>query len=148
MKSHGYERAATRAPPAIGKWPTPEKGCGPSASTPSATRGSLEAAIAVRDRWRAENVVGAASSSLNPSSPEVCPSVLSGGDPLWKGEPWCTLCGVAAIVHCAVDLTFLCPNCDDFVHGANLVSSRHLRTRRLSTISDAERGAEKGLSAV
>ncbi|XP_044402042.1 uncharacterized protein [Triticum aestivum] len=44
-------------------------------------------------------------------------------------RPRCALCGARADVHCQADAAFLCAPCDAEVHGANLLASRHRRTR-------------------
>ena len=44
-------------------------------------------------------------------------------------EPKCELCGVIrAVVYCKQDMAPLCLPCDDFVHSANSISQRHLRS--------------------
>jgi hypothetical protein len=50
----------------------------------------------------------------------------------------CTLCGVAADVHCEADAAFLCAPCDAQVHGANFLASRHRRTRVSPTPKDVD----------
>ncbi|KAJ4977205.1 hypothetical protein NE237_002311 [Protea cynaroides] len=43
--------------------------------------------------------------------------------------PLCEFCGVArAIVYCTSDSAHLCLSCDGYVHGANALSQRHLRS--------------------
>lgn len=122
-----------------------------SASSPSAARASLEAAIARRDKWRAENVAttqGGKPGRQLPSS-EVHISALSGEEGASLGTTdggiRCTLCGTVAVIHCAIDQAFLCENCDEFVHEANMLASRHLRTRRLSAMG-ANQGNERGVT--
>ncbi|KAK1562072.1 hypothetical protein Q3G72_005785 [Acer saccharum] len=45
-----------------------------------------------------------------------------------KVEPLCEYCGVlSAVVYCKPDIARLCLNCDEYVHSANFLSSRHNR---------------------
>ena len=44
-------------------------------------------------------------------------------------EPVCEFCGVArAVVYCKQDMAALCLQCDGFVHSANFISQRHVRS--------------------
>ncbi|XP_034678665.1 putative zinc finger protein CONSTANS-LIKE 11 isoform X1 [Vitis riparia] len=44
-------------------------------------------------------------------------------------EPVCEFCGVArAVVYCKQDMAPLCLQCDGFVHSANFISRRHVRS--------------------
>lgn len=45
------------------------------------------------------------------------------------GEPVCDFCGaVRAVVYCDSDRARLCLQCDDFVHSANYLSLKHIRS--------------------
>lgn len=45
------------------------------------------------------------------------------------GEPLCEFCGVVrAVVYCKADSAGLCLQCDVYVHAANIISRRHLRS--------------------
>uniref|UniRef100_A0ACD5ZF49 Uncharacterized protein n=1 Tax=Avena sativa TaxID=4498 RepID=A0ACD5ZF49_AVESA len=61
------------------------------------------------------------------------------------GKAICALCGAGADVHCAADAAFLCAACDAEVHGANILASRHRRTR-VSAPNKAEQGLDGGVS--
>lgn len=121
------------------------EGSGYTASSPPATRVSLGSAIDRGHRWRSANVVpnpagGAPHTEQSSPSSEVCFSVSS--------DQRCSLCGAVAVVHCDADQAFLCERCDGYVHGHNLVVSRHVRTRRFSSISETGQEPEIGILPV
>ncbi|XP_010496104.1 PREDICTED: B-box domain protein 30-like [Camelina sativa] len=45
----------------------------------------------------------------------------------------CELCDENAAVYCEADAAFLCRNCDTWVHSANFLARRHLRSVICST---------------
>uniref|UniRef100_I1NXS2 B box-type domain-containing protein n=2 Tax=Oryza glaberrima TaxID=4538 RepID=I1NXS2_ORYGL len=63
------------------------------------------------------------------------------------GGAGCELCGGVAAVHCAADSAFLCLVCDDKVHGANFLASRHRRRRLGVEVVDEEDDARSTASS-